>query len=293
MIGKALLEDRITGLDTDRTAIGELPVYRRMQWTQWIPFLAALIVFQVYAATPSYSAATIYNGASWQTTGFAPNTFITIFGKNLAYTVRAMTAADLVEDHLPIVLSGTGVRVWVNRIAAFIYYVSPTQINALLPTTLGTGPTEVQVQLDSTWGPVSIIQVEKSAPALFQIDGPAAIATHADGSLVTPESPAGSDEYIALYATGLGATMPPVGYGEIPGAAAALVDSHDFRLLLDGQPVDPVRVTYAGIAPGFGGLYQINVKLPAVLTKDPEIQLSTGNALSPRGVKLYTIENRP
>jgi len=50
--------------------------------------------------------------------------------------------------------------------------------------------------------------------------------------------------------------------------------------------VDPARVFYAGLAPGYAGLYQINVVLPEDLPSDPEIRVSVGSQSSPGGLKL-------
>ncbi len=263
-----------------------------------VPLLAALCLSASFAAerasreAPSYSATSIVNGASFLGGPVAPNTFITIYGKDLAYGERKLIGTDIQGGRLPTILSGTGLRVWVNHIAAFIYYVSPTQINALLPTILTPGPAEVQVQLDSTWGPVALINLVAASPALFQLDGATVIATHTDGALITTQSPAAPGEWIALYATGLGETTPGIGYAEIPTGAAWVRNFADFRVLLNGERVDGSRVGYAGVAPGFGGLYQINLHLPDAAPRDPQIQIALGDAVSPPNLKLLIDPDR-
>jgi len=48
------------------------------------------------------------------------------------------------------------------------------------------------------------------------------------------------------------------------------------------------HIWYAGLTPGFSGLYQINLLLPDTLDPDPEIRASVGDQLSPPGLKLAT-----
>src|SRR6266852_1811739 len=83
---------------------------------------------------PSYSATSIVNSASNLAGSAAPNTFVTIYGKNLAVNTKALSGDDLHGSALPIVLPNTGVTVYINHIPAHVYYVSPTQINVLIPT---------------------------------------------------------------------------------------------------------------------------------------------------------------
>jgi uncharacterized protein (TIGR03437 family) len=235
---------------------------------------------------PSYSAASVVNAASSEANAYAPNTFISIYGTNLAYTTRGLMASDIVGNTLPTVLGGTGVRVWVKNIAAQVYYVSPTQINVLLPPNLGTGQAELRTQLDSTYGPAVTISITAAAPALFQLDARTVVATHIGGQVITADAPAVPGEWVILYATGLGVTSPKPGYGEIPGGAAPLVDMAGFGVLLNGTKVDSKRIAYAGVAPGFAGLYQINCQLPEDAPATPEIRVSAGGVTSPQGLVL-------
>ena len=60
----------------------------------------------------------------------------------------------------------------------------------------------------------------------------------------------------------------------------------DFKLMLDGVPAGTPAVQYAGIAPGFAGLYQINLALPESTKTNPEIRIGFGNQLSVTGLQL-------
>jgi uncharacterized protein (TIGR03437 family) len=240
----------------------------------------------VKAEAPVYSAESIVNAADNQPGTLAPNTLGTIYGQNLAYGTKALSADDVQGGMLPTVFPGTGVHVLIGNIVANLIYVSPTQINFLVPPNLAIANVNLQVVVDSWAGPAIPIPLAAASPALFMLDTQNAIATEADGSLITPAAPAKPGDVIVLYATGLGQTMPPVVYSLIPKAAASLTQIVSFTVTLDGVAVDPSAVAYAGIAPDFGGLYQINLILPASVGPNPQIRIGFAGSLSPSGVTL-------
>jgi len=234
---------------------------------------------------PAYSVSSIVNAADNETETLAPNTIATIYGTGLAWVTRAMNPNDIHGGTLPTVLSGTGVHVIVGGIVANIYYVSPTQINFLVPASLLPAASNVQVVLDSTSGPLVPVQIAAASPALFQLDAQNAIATRPDGSLITPDAPASAGDIVILYATGLGQTVPTAEYSQLPTQAASL-KLPGFQILLDGSPVDPAAILYAGIAPGFAGLYQINLNIPPATGPNPEIRIGFDGTLSKPGLLL-------
>ncbi len=235
---------------------------------------------------PAYSSATLVNAADNLVEPLAPNTIATLYGSNLAYSTASLTASEVSGGILPTVLPGTGVHVIVGGLLANLYYVSPTQINFLVPINLLPGTTTLQVVIDGLAGPSIALQLAPAAPALFQLDSQFAVGTHADGSVITSAAPANPGDIVILYATGLGQTSPPLDYDELPTSAAPLADAANFQVLVDGVAVDPNAILYAGIAPGFAGLYQINVILPASTNADPEIRVGIGGALSMPGLRL-------
>lgn len=235
---------------------------------------------------PSYTEASVVNGASYEPGAVAPNTFITIWGRNLAYNTRGLAAGDVANGRLPTALPGAGVRVWIGGLAAFLYYVSPGQVNVLVPPNLSPGETRLQLQLDSIWGPAIPLTIAPSAPALFQIEAGAAIAAFSDGSVATAEAPARPGDVVVLYATGLGATTPRIGYGEIPNGLTWLASLDKFRVLIEGVEISSSCVSYAGAAPGFGGLYQINLQLPQDTPRNPRIQVAVDGRISPDQVRI-------
>ncbi len=249
--------------------------------------LAMLLVGPVLnGEAPIYSAGSLVNSADNQPGWLAPNTIATLYGNYLAYNTVTVLSSDIGGGVLPTVLPSTGVRVLVNGLPGNPYYVSPTQINFLVPPNLLPGPATVQLIIDGLAGPPVQVQLGAAAPALYQLDQQTIIATMADGTLITSAASAQPGDVVVLYATGLGQSVPPVGYGELPTAAAPLQMLSIFQVLLDGNPVDPTGILYAGLAPGFPGLYQINVTLPAATGVNPEIRIAVGAAVSEAGLHI-------
>lgn len=235
---------------------------------------------------PVYSPASIVNSASNEPGVFAPNSIVTIYGRELGGAVRALRPEDILNDQLPTVLPGTGVRVLVGKLLASIYFVSPGQVNLLIPSTLLPGKTEVQLVTDGRAGPPVTITIEAAAPALYSHEPGFAVSTRVDGSAVTRDSPVKPGEHIVLYATGLGQTSPPVRNGEVTRKPAGLAEPGQFELLLNGSRLLPELLLYAGLTPGFGGLYQINLKWPESAGADPEVQIKMAGRSSPAGIRV-------
>ena len=248
--------------------------------------LLASLVSAADGPVISYPANGIVNSADNLATDLAPNVIASLYGVNLSYSTLGVSASDIHGGMLPTVLPSTGVQVIVNGLLAPIFYVSPKQINFLIPSNLLPGPVYVQTTLDGRQGPKVQVILEESAPTLYLLDQQTAVSIRADGSVVNDSAPARPGDWIELFATGLGDVIPPIASGEIPTAAARIVAMQEFQVLLDGAPVDAKQIGYAGVAPGFGGLYQINLKMPAGFAPNPEIQIALGKRISPGGIHL-------
>ncbi|MDP2999168.1 MAG: hypothetical protein Q8N47_16900 [Bryobacterales bacterium] len=251
-----------------------------------LTFGSLLDAESVRRQAPSYSAASIVNAATNLPGPLAPNTIATIYGTGLSFVTRAVAAEDIRGGVLPILLIGTGVGVYIRGVPAHIYYVSPTQVNLLIPSTLAPGPAVLQLTVDGRAGPAVSIQLSAAAPALFSASERWIVACRPDGSVIGPEQPARPGDLVILYASGLGPTIPNPHSGELPSQAAVLERLSEFQVLLDGVPVGPDRIAYAGVAPGFAGLYQINLRLPDALAPNPQVRLRLGDETSPAGAAL-------
>ncbi|MEP6714540.1 MAG: hypothetical protein ABJC09_03135 [Terriglobia bacterium] len=236
------------------------------------------------SSAPSYTAAGIVNAATQIAGPLAPNTLGTLYGTNLAYTTRAAAVTDLVGGALPLSLDGVGITV--GNLAANVLFISPGQINFVVPYSLTAGTVSVWVTRQGVAGPVVKMDLNATSPGLFPWTGNFAIASHLDGSLVSAASPASGGEIIVIFAAGLGRVTPDTTPGRLAQAAAIIAALPQFQILLAGAPCPPANVLYAGLAPGFSGLYQINLRLPAKLPPNPEIRLSIGDQISPAKINL-------
>ncbi|MDX2154623.1 MAG: hypothetical protein SFV54_28025 [Bryobacteraceae bacterium] len=238
------------------------------------------------SAGPTYTASSLVNAATNLPGPLAPNTIASLYGTGLAWGTRAITGEDLRGGYLPTRLIGSGVVVHLARIAAPLYYVSPTQINLLVPSSIQPGEYVLQTTLDGRAGPEVRVTLLPAAPGLFLSGAEWAVATRPDGTVVDAQSPARPGEVIVFYATGLGPVTPRVADGELPERAAVIVGRKQFVLRLNGVPVNDDRILYVGVTPGFAGLYQINVALPEDAPDDPEVEIQVGDYGSPRGPKV-------
>ncbi|MDQ2901495.1 MAG: IPT/TIG domain-containing protein, partial [Acidobacteriota bacterium] len=212
-------------------------------------------------AGPSIVSNGVVNGGSFQP-GIAPNTFVTITGSNLASTTRSWAGPDFVNGKLPTQLDGVGATV--NGKPAYVYFVSPKQLDILTPADTTTGPVQVQITNNGLTSATLTAQMQAVSPAFFLIGmGKYVAATHADGSLIGPatlfpgsSTPAKPGETIVLYGTGFGATNPAIPDGSLVTSAAKLVETPTITV---GDA--PAVVTFAGLTST--GLYQINIVVPA------------------------------
>ena len=226
------------------------------------------------------------NAANPKAGTLAPNTIATLYGRDLAFVTRQLAKEDLYSGALPTTLLGTGVRLLIDGTLAYLYYVSPGQINFLIPSNLTPGTSRIQLVLDGKSAESVRLDLAEFSPALFLLDPETVLATRLDGSVVTPESPVRPGEVIILFATGLGSTRPRLAAGQIPTGAAWVEKRSEFRVILGSTEVGPADVLYAGVAPGFAGLYQINLRIPPTVGRNPEIRIGYNTVLSPGEVRL-------
>jgi uncharacterized protein (TIGR03437 family) len=230
------------------------------------PLLAA--VFAIAAGSAQTGPATIVSAASYQAV-VAPNSLASIFGAGLANST-AFAQLDA-NGQLPTLLAGTTVEV--NGEAAALIYVSPSQINFVMPadTTLGAADVVVRSAIGAPLH--SSVQVANTTPALFSLDasgsGPGAIlnaVTYAAAPfLVETQQNAGADKQtrLSLYGTGIRYAGNPTHDPSTANVASQVTaqtrnpSGPNFKL-----NVEYAGVEYAGAAPGFFGLDQINIVLP-------------------------------
>jgi uncharacterized protein (TIGR03437 family) len=207
-------------------------------------------------AFPAISSGGIVNGASF-TAPVSPGSIISIFGTNLA----APNAGSIVASGgLPMPTSLAGVSVEVNGTPVPLYVVTPGQINAQLPYDTAAGTAALVVATDSGRSAPAAFTVSSAAPGIFVYPGSTrAIAANQDGGLNSSDNPESRGRVIVCYVTGLGAVDPPVPTGRSAPLDVLSRATAQVSATIGGAPAP---VDFAGLAPGFVGLGQINVTVP-------------------------------
>jgi len=228
----------------------------------------------------------VVNGASFAAAPdnfVAPNGIISIFGVDLSLRTKQVSDSDLVRGRLPLVLGGVQVRI--GEIPAPLYFVSPQQINAQVPSEITPGDWALTVVRENLSGEnAARVKVRAAAPGLF------AFVAHTDYTLVGRGDPQGSTparpgEIVVLFGTGFGATAPAVFAGELPDFAARVM--LPARAWLGDTLLPAYLLRYVGLAPGFAGLYQINLELPAdVSAGDLQVRVEIDGFSTQAGVRI-------
>jgi uncharacterized protein (TIGR03437 family) len=223
--------------------------------------------------------------------GAESGSWVSIYGNFLSASTRQWQSSDFAGNLLPTTLDG--VRVMVNGKNAAISYISPGQLNILLPTDTVTGA--VQVGVTNTYGTASgTVTIQSYAPGFFTFQGGYAAALHLDGGYVAPTGyfgastasrPAQPGEFLQIYGVGFGPTTPAIPAGQVVSAAAPLTDLTQLHVLIGGASA---FVQFAGIVAA--GEYQINVLVPPLPDGDQPIVATIGGVSSQSGVSI-TIKN--
>jgi len=205
---------------------------------------------------PTFAAANVVNAASFAGGSVAPGGIVSLFGVGLGSNWASASGA------VPTTLAKT--KISLGGVPAPLFYASPSQVNLQIPYEVD-GATTLTLTRDDNDTTTVNLTVAAAQPGLFSADssgtGPAA-ATLPDGSFLSSANPVATDGsgVVVLYATGLGRVNGAATTGV--GASGAATVANQVKVSLGGHSIDP---DYAGLTPGFVGLYQINVRIPAGL----------------------------
>lgn len=202
----------------------------------------------------------VVNAAS-SDAGATPGAWITIHGFRLSSTTRTWNAGDIANGQLPTELDG--VSVTINGKKAYVYYISPKQINVQAPADTLSGTVQVVVTNANGTSAATTVQLQSVLPGFFRLSEDYVTATDALGGYVGPENlvsglltmPARPGDTIVLWGTGFGPTNPAIAAGEAVTNASPLLNPVKIRI---GQST--AQVNYAGVT-GVG-VYQFNVVVP-------------------------------
>jgi uncharacterized protein (TIGR03437 family) len=208
----------------------------------------------------------------------APGMIVEVYGSGLATTGGNPGVIPLTND-----FNGTSLIVGSHQ--APLYYVSDTQLNVQFNVEL---PANQQYPvIASLQGALSVPVVADVSPIQLgvaaTVDG-MAVAQHGETSTnITEDSPAKPGEVVVIYLSGMGATNPSVKSGEpAPSSPPAKVTA-PATVTLDGQAA---TVTFAGLAPNFVGLYQVNFQVPTNAATGDRTLIVGQNGLSSNATRL-------
>ncbi|MGB9458908.1 MAG: hypothetical protein WCB12_22885 [Bryobacteraceae bacterium] len=261
--------------------------FRPFQSLRVSVLVGVALCINLWAQAPAYTAAGIVNASDYSPGPFAPSSVLSLFGANLAWTTESVTPDNLAAGSLPNELAE--VRLYVDSVEPVpLLYVSPTQINFLVPSDQIPGDVTVTVVRQGVCGPTVTVTLVDAAPALFVMNGGFAIAQdwNTNYTLMTSDVPAHAGDIAVLYATGLGHTDPPWASGVVAQSAAYITAMTTLQVLLNGAAIDSHLVLYAGVTPGYSGLYQINFTIPPGTGANPEIRVQIGPQISIPSIKL-------
>lgn len=243
------------------------------------------------ANQPNILTGGVVNGAGFQGT-ISPNAWVTINGTNLANSTRTWGSSDFTNGQLPTQLDGVGVTI--DGKAAYVEYVSPTQLNVLAPNTISNAAgLVVQVVNNSLSSNPGTITGQTTSPAFFEWSNKYAVTTRQDFSLVAPPNlfgsgstttPARPGDIVILWATGLGAVSPAPPVGQLT-PSSQLYSVVNLPVVTVGG--SGAQVIGAALAPGYAGLYQIAIQVPmGVPDGDQPVMVQANGNQSPTGVFL-------
>ena len=228
-------------------------------------------------ATAGVAGPRTVSAASYNISAIAPNAIVSAFGQNLASVTQVASTRPL-----PTSLAGASITVQdsagIERFAP-LFFVSPNQMNYQIPPGASPGPAVLKFN-NGAGGIVSgSATIAPSAPSIFTLDSSGAGAAAAIDAINFTPAPFnatqndGSPNIIAVYGTGLGADAT-----DIDANAASSVQA-----TIDGQAT---QVLYAGRAPEFIGLNQLNIMLPVGISAGPHRLVITRGGVASNAVSI-------
>ena len=203
----------------------------------------------------------------------APGAIFSIYGSELAGATEANRTT-------PLPGSIRGSQVLVNGVVAPLFFVSPGQINAQMPTGTAPGIARLIVNRDGAASSEQSVEIVAAQPDILIYGTNRAVAVNPNGGINSEAQGASPGEVIVVYLTGIGALDANVATGAVsPGSPLARVAA-PASASIGGRPAG---ILFLGLAPGFVGLAQANLQLPEDASSgDQELVLRVGGVESNR-----------
>ncbi len=213
--------------------------------------------------TPVIAAGGALSAASFvQQQPLAPGSYAAIFGSNLGNGIS-------VSPKLPLEIELGKTSVILGGRQLPLQFASNGQINAIIPYDVPVNTTQQMiVQFGNSISVPEPVIIASAQPALFTEDRSGKgrgiiVGVRPDGTAVPAGQPVSADFVIVIYCSGLGAVDPPVSAGTAASLSVLSRTVNPVTVTIGGRPA---TVAFAGLAPGFSGLYQINAVVPSGLS---------------------------
>ncbi len=246
--------------------------------------------FVVWGQAPAITAGGVVNAASWSNP-IAPGGIAAIFGSNL--TAGPQSA----NPPLPNTLGGTSVTI--NGVSAPVMFVSPTQVNVQVPSSLTTRDNDVtaaRVIVTTAAGSSAqaLTPLTTAVPGFFTSDfsgcgQAAALNITPDGtvSVNSTSNSAAPGDFVALFGTGFGLAVQQPPDGAVSGGSPLTAVP---KLYVDGNPIN--SLPYSGLAPTTVGVDQVNFQIPASTRNACAIPISASQTLGGPTVTIAVHQGR-
>lgn len=222
------------------------------------------------ADVPLISSGGLVNAASFeQAPQISPGSLISLFGESLAEGSTAATTAPL-----PDTLSGSTVKLGDRTLKLF--FAGGNQINAQIPFDIEPNlQHRIEIRRGNAASVPEQVTVAPTQPGIFAVNqagsGQAVIVDALTFVVADTQSPARAGDAMSAFCTGLGAVDPPAPVGEQAPFDPLSRTVNEVTVLVDGRPA---QMLFAGLAPGFAGLYQVNFVIPAGVTPGPAVPVT-------------------
>jgi uncharacterized protein (TIGR03437 family) len=225
--------------------------------------IAVQLIVEATSAPIVFAGGVVNNGTFGGGEPLAQGDIVAVFGDQFS------SVASGNAPSLPLQTTLNGTQVLVNGIAAPVYFTSAGQVNFQIPFDATVGAGTVQVVRNGQPGNKAFVTIAARAPRFLVLPGNFAIMTNGAGALTgLPANPVKGGDIVVIYTIGLGQTSPPVASGVAsPGSPLAQAPPtkacYGFSTPFGSAPCTDVQ--FAGLTPGFVGLYQVNTQIPVGL----------------------------
>jgi uncharacterized protein (TIGR03437 family) len=234
---------------------------------------------------PTISSGGAVNAASFLAgEGVVPGSYISLFGTSLADSTGGATSLPL-----PLAISSTSVSFEVPSagisLPGRLLYTGGSQVNVQVPWGLaGQSSVQIRVNVGSTSGVVYTAKVAEYSPAIYETSLSQAAVLDESYALITTTNRATRGKAVQLFVNGLGAVTNTPETGEAASATNLSRTTNTVSVTVGGKSA---KVDFAGLAPGFPGLNQVNFVVPSdASTGLQPVIVSVGGIASP-AVNMY------